>query len=356
MTHLLDTVLMCAVLTILIVRTELYLTNYPQIGGKGLHIAHLLWGGLLMIVSLGILLAFVIPAARQIAAVMGGIGFGLFIDEVGKFVTSDNNYFFKPAAAIIYCVFIVGFVVIRQLDRSRMFTRREYLLNSIEMLKDIPMLRMDEVRRTRALTLLARADQSDPLVPHVEEMLADPRGSGPEKVGPLGRLVRGGRARLLGAADRPAFKRVVIVLVVIWMSFLLVQLVGLIVFTDLYSPNQEVFRLGGRITNVPFDPGERRFVLWAIGISTGVALAFALPGLYRLVRGNTIGALILFERALLVAIFFLQVFAFVHSQFSAVFGLLVDLGLFVAVRALLVQEYERRPVMKPLDGDLIADR
>ena len=45
MTHLLDTFLACAVLTILIVRTELYLTNYPQVGGHGLHIAHLLWGG-----------------------------------------------------------------------------------------------------------------------------------------------------------------------------------------------------------------------------------------------------------------------------------------------------------------------
>jgi hypothetical protein len=237
-----------------------------------------------------------------------------------------------------------------------MFTRREYLLNSIEMVKDIPMLRMDDVRRARALALLARADQSDPLVPHVNEMLADPRGSGPEKVGPFGRLERGVRARLLRAADRPAFKRVVISLVVVWVSLLLVQLVGLTVFTDLYSPNQEVFRLGGRITNVPFDPGEKRFVLWAIGISTGVALAFALTGLYRLVRGNTLGALILFERALLIAIFFLQVFAFVHSQFSAVFGLLVDLGLFVAVRALLVQEYERRSGTKPPDGDFIADR
>lgn len=31
---LLDTLLICAVLTILIVRTELYLTNYPQLGVK----------------------------------------------------------------------------------------------------------------------------------------------------------------------------------------------------------------------------------------------------------------------------------------------------------------------------------
>ena len=53
LTRLLDTVLVCAVSTILIVRTQLWLTNYPQLGGHGLHIAHLLWGGLLMLIALG---------------------------------------------------------------------------------------------------------------------------------------------------------------------------------------------------------------------------------------------------------------------------------------------------------------
>jgi hypothetical protein len=41
-----------------------------------------------------------------------------------------------------------------------------------------------------------------------------------------------------------------------------------------------------------------------------------------------------FERALLVAIFVTQVFAFVESQFGAVFGLGVDLLLLVALRSL----------------------
>jgi hypothetical protein len=100
MTRLLDTVLLCAVATILFIRLDLWLTNYPQLGGHGLHIANLLWGGLLTLIAIGLMLAFVSPGARKAAAVVGGIGLGLFIDELGKFVTSDNNYFFKPTAAI----------------------------------------------------------------------------------------------------------------------------------------------------------------------------------------------------------------------------------------------------------------
>jgi len=58
-------------------------------------------------------------------------------------------------------------------------------------------------------------------------------------------------------------------------------------------------------------------------------------------KGRRAGAFEMFERALLVSIFFTQVFAFVHSQFAAVFGLAVDLLLFVAVRAILGRELDR---------------
>jgi hypothetical protein len=338
---LLDTLLICAIATILIVRTELYLTNYPQIGGHGLHIAHLLWGGLLMLISLSILLAFVAPSVRQVAAVLGGIGFGLFIDEVGKFVTADNNYFFKPSAAIIYCVFVLAFVLVRQLERARTFTQREYLLNAIEMLKDVPLLRMGNERRARATSLLAHADQSDPLVPLLRQMLEDPRCGQSRPQWPTTRAALRLRASLLRAVDRPRFQRVMDVTAGVWVVALVIQVVALLTFTTPSLHKQQVFRLGSHITNVPLSADDRGFLYWALLVSTLIAVVFAVGGLVQMLRGRRLQALTLLERALLISIFLIQVFAFAHSQFTAVLGLFIDLGLFFAVRAMLGQELER---------------
>ena len=50
--------LVAGVASILAIRVYLILTGYPQLGGGGLHIAHMLWGGLLMLVALILMLAF----------------------------------------------------------------------------------------------------------------------------------------------------------------------------------------------------------------------------------------------------------------------------------------------------------
>src|SRR5438034_10516278 len=124
---LVDSFLIAAALTVLGLRVYLAAAHYPQLGGNGLHIAHVLWGGLLMVAAIGMLLSLLTRTWQLIAAVVGGVGFGLFIDELGKFLTSDNNYFFKPTAPLIYPLFIPLYFTARDLRRFRKLTPAEYL-------------------------------------------------------------------------------------------------------------------------------------------------------------------------------------------------------------------------------------
>ena len=96
-------------------RLFLEITGYPQLGGGDLHIAHVLWGGLFLFVASLLPLIFANEWAKGWTAILAGIGIGLFIDEVGKFITASNDYFYPSAAPIIYVFFLLVVLVFVQL-------------------------------------------------------------------------------------------------------------------------------------------------------------------------------------------------------------------------------------------------
>ena len=96
----------CAV-TIAGTRAYLAATGYPQIGGEVYHIAHALWGGLFLTLAVIVLITLTNSWAPLTGAILGGVGAGLFVDEVGKFITQANDYFFPLAATIVY-LFLVS--------------------------------------------------------------------------------------------------------------------------------------------------------------------------------------------------------------------------------------------------------
>src|SRR4051812_2558514 len=79
--------------SVVMTRLFLGLTGYPQLGNSELHIAHVLWGGLLLFIASILPLIFANRWVYFVSAVLNGIGVGLFIDEVGKFITRSNDYF-----------------------------------------------------------------------------------------------------------------------------------------------------------------------------------------------------------------------------------------------------------------------
>jgi hypothetical protein len=331
---LLDIVMICAIATILIIRTQLWLTNYPQLGGHGLHIAHLLWGGLGMLIAIVLLVSFLRPGVRRAGAVLGGIGLGFFIDELGKFLTSDNNYFFKPTAAIIYIFFIVFYLVARALQPRGASTPQEYLVNAMELAKDAAIHRMDEDERRQALWLLDRADQRDPAVAPLRTLLENAPVR-PKSEPWFGlRLLNWARETYRRVIQNRWFVRIVTAIFVLWAISTLLEIVGLIFTLEPHLRKQQTVKIAGAVTS---KGGHYSFVEWANIVSQLVSGFFVIWGL-ALIRRSRLRAYVMFERALLVSLFFTQVFVFIQSQFGACIGFLVDLALLITIRFMAEEE------------------
>ncbi|WP_137725784.1 hypothetical protein [Prescottella subtropica] len=171
---LVEAFVVIGILTILVTRAYLHATGYPQIGGSTLHIAHALWGGLAMVIALVIVFSFLGALPRVVAVVAGGIGFGLFLDEVGKFVTKTNDYFFQPSVAIMYVVVVALLVLNRWINDVRRRSADEDLANAAAAAADGLVRGLTPQRRERAHRQLRRAATAgaDPgAVVSVEDLL-----------------------------------------------------------------------------------------------------------------------------------------------------------------------------------------
>ncbi len=116
-------------------RFFLSLTNYPQIAGGELHIAHALWGGLLLFIASLLPLTLSNKRIFTASALIGGIGVGLFIDEVGKFITKSNDYFFPAAASIVYTFLLITTILLLRFRRPPGKDNHAELSRAMEMVQ-----------------------------------------------------------------------------------------------------------------------------------------------------------------------------------------------------------------------------
>jgi hypothetical protein len=332
-----DTFLVSAIAMILVIRLQLWLTNYPQLGGGKLHIAHLLWGGVFMLIALLVLLSYLGRSLRTPAAIVGGIGFGFFIDELGKFITADNDYFYKPTAALIYLIFIGLFFLTRSMRRRRGFSSREYVMNALDVATEAARHDLDEREKRRALEILEKADPAHPLVPPLRNFLHELDAIPARKPPRVTRWALAARDRYFEVVRQPRFAKVLAVLFILWAAASLLQIVSLLL--------EAGFGVSGRDAGVDINGSQiddLSFINVCSLTSSLTAGVLVWLGINQLRVGDRLDAYRWFNRALMVQIFVTQVFAFVESQFSAVFGLGFDIALLVTVRYMMRGELELR--------------
>ena len=366
--ELFETFLIAAVAAILLIRVTLGLTGYPQLGGDSLHIAHMLWGGLLMLVAQLLLLGFLGNAVRTLSAVVGGFGFGTFIDELGKFITHDNDYFYQPTFALIYILFILVYLGFRAVHR-RSYTRFEYLANALEITHEAVRHDLDPAEKRQAIALLERCDAADPIAAALRRALGEIAVLEAPRPGLTQRIRERVRRVYRWLIGTPWFTRAVVLFFVGHSTVALVQgvilvprvaeVVGLVVIGVVLAVAS--VRAWQR-------RGMRALLLLGLGlaITTGLILAllsgrWLLPALSWIEWGELVFSVLpalvvvagivrlpvsrlvayrLFQRAVLILIFITQFFAFYQDQLLAVLGLVANIVVLATLRAMIQQEME----------------
>jgi hypothetical protein len=327
--------LVAAVTTVLGVRLFLDLTGYPQLGVRGLHIAHMLWGGLLMLAALIILLSFLSKAAHRTAALIGGAGFGLFIDEIGKFVTRDHNYFFAPAPALIYAAFILTLLAVHGIRAARGYSEQEYLMNALRQMEEVALHDLTEEERDRALWYLERSDPSHPLVAALRQLIERAVLVPPRPPSWFARSKRALATAYRRISRLPGFTAGVVGLFLFQLGASLVYAIVLVFFVGLGWESLQNMRVFGaaavRLEHLTFPDAAQL-------ASSAAAGVFTLLGVMR-IRRSRLAAFAMFERSALISIFLTQFFSFYKEQFSALAGLLLNVLILIAVRFVMEQEH-----------------
>src|SRR5574338_939115 len=134
-------------LSVIGTRLFLHLAGYPMIANDVLHIAHVLWGGLLLFVASLLPLVFANRWALTWCAILGGVGMGLFIDEVGKFITMSNDYHFPYAAPIIYASFLLTVQLYLRVRQQPKDSPRGEMYRTLEQITEVLDSDLDDQER-----------------------------------------------------------------------------------------------------------------------------------------------------------------------------------------------------------------
>jgi hypothetical protein len=118
-------------------RLFLEVTGFPRLESGEIHIAHVLWGGLLLFIGALLPLILANEWGLRLSALLTGLGIGLFIDEVGKFITQTNDYFHPVAAPIVYVFFLLTVLLFAFIRNRRKSSSRADMYEILERFNEV---------------------------------------------------------------------------------------------------------------------------------------------------------------------------------------------------------------------------
>jgi len=315
-----------------------------------------------------LLMAYLGRAVRQMAAVIGGIGFGMFIDELGKFITQDNNYFFQPTIALIYVVFILLFFVFRAIGQETLYSKQEYLVNALEITKEVVIRDLDELEKKRAEEMLSHCEQNDPIVKYLNQLYEKIDPLVPHNPGIYSKTKIFFHSLYLRLANYRWFKRALGGLFSLYAAITIIQIedivnqaiagifyVGIAVLLVvsispiralLSSKNRSyaiatvlIFLVSLPIISIVGVEGRTHIYFYEGGevFFTIVSIIFLIAGVLKM-SSSLFQAYGMFERSVLISILFTQFFIFYKDQLSAIFGLFFNLAYLFVLRYLMAEE------------------
>jgi hypothetical protein len=359
-----------AIASVLIIRLYLSLTGFPQISPGGLHISHMLIGGLLMLAAFFMALGFLSKPAHEWAAVLGGIGFGAFIDELGKYLTRDNNYFFQPTIALIYLTFIAIYIAIRWIFNYRPLSSREKMANVFELMKQGSINGLNKAEEQTLLGLLEQCDVKDPYFDHLKDMQTHLKIVNTRQPHALDRLKNWLDDLYQKVISRWWFSGLIIAFfaftavvgitgvvgilewpwnLILGIALGCIILLAFLQFWKSRIPNLQVPLLVSIILASMFmvwaaliNRGNVNlpFVEWAQLVTSSISAILIIVGSIFMAR-SSLAAYMMYHRAILVSILLTQLFAFYQDQLYALFSLLINILILFGLRYMINREKTR---------------
>ncbi len=312
-----------SILSVVGIRVFLVLTGYPQLGGGGWHIAHMLWGGFFMLIALLLFFIFLNKSIHQTASVLAGIGFGTFIDELGKFITADNDYFYQPTFALIYSIFVFLYLLFRFVVTQAAYTPIEYLANALEATKEAIIHDFDVEEKNRVLEWLAQSHQHDRFTQALTQLVRAERP----------KVVKSSILWRLRKKTTAVYRQIVSTqwltqIAVIFFTLQVVSYFALISGVVIFRTQLEFLLVDARFG----------FFGWGLIVSLLIAAILLLIGLIHLANMSRYRAYEFFRYSLLINIFLVTFFVFYFNQLIALSELILSIVLLKAFEYAQVQE------------------